>query len=66
MLLKLAMEQEGVTQTALAKRLKYSQPSAVSLLLSGKRNLTLHTIADLCQALGLIPWFALSKPRRRK
>ena len=47
-----AMECLGVTRADLARRLKRT-PGFVSQVLSGSRNMTLRTFADLAYALGL-------------
>lgn len=50
--LELRMEALGQSRAALAERLGISR-SAVSQALSGDRNLSLNTLADMAQALGL-------------
>ena len=47
----LILETDGVSKAQLAKRMGKS-PAFVSQVLSGRRNLTLRTIADICDALG--------------
>lgn len=45
------MEQAGVSRAELARLLGTSRPHVTSLL-SGGRNMTLRTLADICTALG--------------
>jgi transcriptional regulator with XRE-family HTH domain len=49
-----AMEQAGVNQTELAKRMGATK-GHVSQVLNGSRNMTLRTLADICSALGRHP-----------
>ena len=51
-MLSSALEQSGVSQSELARRLGKSK-GFVSQLLAGGRNLTLSTISDLADALGI-------------
>ncbi len=50
-LLSAAMEDKGITKSELAKRLGKTK-GFVTQVLSGNRNLTLRTIADIADALG--------------
>ena len=50
------MEEEGVSRTELAQRLKTSKPH-VSQLLNGSANITLRTLSDIFYALGRQPTF---------
>lgn len=52
--LLLAMESAHVTKSDLAGLLGKSRPS-ITQMLSGERNMTLRTLADICFALGLKP-----------
>jgi transcriptional regulator with XRE-family HTH domain len=45
------MEQAGVSRAELARLLGTSRPNVTGLL-SGERNMTLRTLADLCSVLG--------------
>lgn len=45
------MEQSGVSRAELARMLGTSRPN-VTALLSGARNMTLRTLADVCSVLG--------------
>lgn len=45
------MEQAGVSRAELARMLRTSRPN-VTALLSGARNMTLRTLADVCSVLG--------------
>ena len=58
-----ALEDGGVTQAELARRLDRT-PGFVSQVLGGGRNLTLRTIADVAAALSLRPSFELSCKRK--
>lgn len=49
--IKSALHQEGVTYVELAKRLDMT-PGHVSHLMSGTRNMTLATLADIAEAIG--------------
>lgn len=51
-----AMEEAGVNKTALANRMGATK-GYVSQVLSGSRNMTLRTLADICFALDLSPKF---------
>lgn len=57
------LEDGGVTRAELARRLGRT-PGFVSQVLSGGRNLTLRTIADIAAALSLRPSFKLSCNRK--
>lgn len=57
------LEDGGVTRAELARRLGRT-PGFVSQVLSGGRNLTLRTIADIAAALSLRPSFKLSRNRK--
>ena len=48
------MERLDVTQAELAERLGKTR-GFVSQLLSGERNMTLRTLADLCWGVGVVP-----------
>lgn len=52
--LVIAMEDAGLTQSDLARALGKSK-SYVTQVLSGARNMTLKTLADLCFAIGVEP-----------
>jgi transcriptional regulator with XRE-family HTH domain len=56
------MEKNGVTKAELARRLGKTN-AYVSQLLSGDRNLTLRTIADIALALEIYPRVVLSEKR---
>jgi transcriptional regulator with XRE-family HTH domain len=60
------MKQNGIAQAELAKRLDRSK-AYLSQVLSGSRNMTLRTLADICWALGIEPRVVLESdaPRRR-
>ncbi len=58
-LLTEALGNSGVTRAELARRLGRT-PGFVSQVLGGGRNLTLRTIADIAEALGLRPSFELT------
>jgi len=58
-----ALAVEDISKTDLAKRLGKTK-GFVSQILSGGRNLTLRTIADVCWALGYAPHFELKRERR--
>ena len=45
------MEKEGVHKSELADRMESSK-AHISQLLSGSRNMTIHTLSDLCYSLG--------------
>ncbi len=53
-----AMESKGVSKAQLAKKLKKTKPF-ITQLLSGSRNMTLRTFAELADALGVVPKIAL-------
>ena len=53
-----AIERMGINRSELAGRMHASK-GYVSQLLGGSRNMTLRTLADLCQALDLRPRFTL-------
>lgn len=57
------MERESVTKAELAKRMGKT-PAYVTQLLSGNRNLTLRTIADIALALELRPSVTLTEGRK--
>lgn len=57
-----ALENAGVTQAELAKRLGKS-PGFVSQVFGGGRNLTLRSISDIATALSLRPTLQLSSER---
>ena len=57
-----ALENSGVTRAELARRMGRT-PGFVSQVLSGGRNLTLRTIADIAGALALRPSFEVSCER---
>lgn len=59
------LEQEGLSQTDLARRLNCGK-SHVSQLLNGRRNLTLKTLADIAGALGVKPSFTFSRAGYKK
>ncbi|HBR4159741.1 TPA: helix-turn-helix transcriptional regulator, partial [Klebsiella pneumoniae] len=56
----LAMQDQGVTQSTLAKKLGKSK-SYVSQLLDGTRNMTLKTLADISYALSVNVKVVISK-----
>jgi len=56
-----AMEEAGVNKTELAGRMEATK-GYVSQVLSGSRNMTLRTLADICFALGEKPSFHMVKP----
>lgn len=53
-----AMEDGNTSKTELAQRMGASK-GHVSQVLSGSRNMTLRTLADICHALNLKPAFSL-------
>jgi transcriptional regulator with XRE-family HTH domain len=53
-----AMEDANTSKTELAQRMGATK-GHVSQVLSGSRNMTLRTLADICHALGLKPAFSL-------
>ncbi|WP_025122152.1 MULTISPECIES: helix-turn-helix domain-containing protein [unclassified Serratia (in: enterobacteria)] len=59
----LAMQDSGVTQSVLAKKIGKSRPY-VSKLLDGTRNMTLKTLADISFALGAEAKVAIIKDGR--
>jgi transcriptional regulator with XRE-family HTH domain len=54
-----AMEDAGLTKTELASRMNTTK-GYVSQVLSGSRNMTLRTLADICFALGDKPVFSMT------
>jgi transcriptional regulator with XRE-family HTH domain len=57
--LLLAMERKGITRKELARKLNKSQ-SYVTQMLSGRRNMTLGTLSDMCFSLDFTPTVFLS------
>jgi transcriptional regulator with XRE-family HTH domain len=55
-----AMEAAGVAKSDLARTLEQSK-SHITQLLSGDRNMTLATLADIAEALGLVPCVQLGQ-----
>ena len=55
-----AMEDAGVNKTELAGRMDATK-GYVSQVLSGSRNMTLRTLADICFALEMKPVFAMEE-----
>lgn len=53
-----AMEENGCSKTDLARRLGATK-GHISQVLSGSRNMTLRTLADICLALDLKPAFQM-------
>lgn len=56
------MEEAGVSKTDLANRMGATK-GYVSQVLSGSRNMTLRTLADICFALDFIPKFRVEMRR---
>jgi DNA-binding Xre family transcriptional regulator len=52
--LLIAMEERGISKADLAARLSKTK-SCISQMLSGKRNMTLRTLSDICFELGIEP-----------
>lgn len=56
------MEEASITKSELARRMKATK-GHVSQVLSGSRNMTLRTLADICFALGNRPVFHFDQGR---
>lgn len=54
------LSSENISKTSLAQRLGKTK-GYISQILSGGRNLTLRTVADVCWAIGYAPHFELRK-----
>lgn len=57
----LQLNERGLSGVDLAKKLGVSR-SRVSKMLSGHENLTLRSLADIAQALEMVPTFSLERP----
>jgi ribosome-binding protein aMBF1 (putative translation factor) len=60
--LSVAIEESGLTRSELAKRLGKTK-GFVSQLLAGGRNLTLRTVADIADAIGVSLAIAVERPQ---
>lgn len=63
--LTVAMQESGVTNAELARRMKRT-PSTTLLMLQGERNLTLETLERLLRALGYRAQIIVEKNGNRK
>ena len=59
------MRDEGISKAELAKRIGRSR-AFVSQILTGERNLTLRTLADVCHALGYRLDFSTVRLKRHR
>jgi len=60
-----AMEDAGITQAELAKKMDVTK-GHISQILNGSRNMTLRTLADICFALDCQPTLRLEPKKTKK